>query len=225
MALTEYDIQYVTQKVVKGSVLSDYLTHQPLEDYQSMHFEFLDEDIILIRDCNILGPEEGPKPGSRWTLMFDGASNAQGNGIGEVITSITGFHLQSTARLCFGCTNNMEEYEAYISDIEIAIDLSIKILEVYGDSALVISQVKGDWEARDHKFIPYKEHVLKLIPYFDGITFHHIPQEENQLVDALATLSSMFKVKWKNEAPSIRIDYLDEPAYYLASKDESDGHP
>lgn len=28
MALIEYDIQYVTQKAIKGSVLSDYLAHQ-----------------------------------------------------------------------------------------------------------------------------------------------------------------------------------------------------
>lgn len=53
----------------------------------------------------------------------------------------------------------------------------------------------------------------------------HIPREENQLVDALANLSSMFKVKWKNEAPLIHIDYLDEPAYCLAVEDKSYGHP
>ncbi|XP_050897290.1 uncharacterized protein LOC127104127 [Lathyrus oleraceus] len=119
----------------------------------------------------------------------------------------------------------MAEYEAYIFGIKATIDLRIQILEVYGDSALVISQVKGDWEARDHKLISYKEHVLKLIPYFDEITFNHIPREENHLDDALATLSSMFKVKWKNEAPSFHLDYLDEPTYYLKAEDEVDGHP
>lgn len=198
MTLTEYDIQHVTQKAVKGSVLSDYLTHQPLEDYQSIRFEFPDEDIMLIRDYNIPDSEEGPEPGSWWTLVFDGASNTQGNNIGSVITSPTGFHLPFTARLCFECTNNMEKYEACIFDIEVAIGLNIKILEVYRDSALVINQVKGEWEARDHKFIPYK-HVLKFIPYFNEITFHHIPREENQFADALTTLSSMFKVKWKKK--------------------------
>lgn len=71
--------------------------------------------------------------------------------------------------------------------------------------------------------IPYREHVIKLVPYFDEITFHHIPTEENKLEYALGTLSSMFKVKWQNEAPSIHIDYLDEPAYCLATKEESDG--
>lgn len=60
MALTEYDIQHVTQKAIKGSVLSDNLAHQPLEDYKSMLFDFHDEDIMLIRDCSIPGPEEGP---------------------------------------------------------------------------------------------------------------------------------------------------------------------
>lgn len=92
----------------------------------------------------------------------------------------------------------MAEYEACIFSIEVAIDLRIKILKVHWDSALVIGQVKGDSEARDNKLVPYNERVLKLVPYFDEITFHHIPRKENQLVDALETMSSMFKVKLNN---------------------------
>lgn len=55
-----------------------------------------------------------------------------------------------------------------------------------------------------------------MITNFDEITFHYIPREENQLTDALATLSSMFKVKWYNKAPFIRIQHLDEPVYCVA---------
>ena len=55
--------------------------------------------------------------------------------------------------------------------------------------------------------------VLKLITYFEEITFEHIPREENQLADALATMSSMIKVIWDNEAPHINIEILDEPAH------------
>lgn len=76
ITLTEYDIQHVTQKSIKGNVLYDYLAHQPMEDYQPMCFDFPNEDIMFIRDCNIPGPEEGPEPESRWTIVFDGASNA-----------------------------------------------------------------------------------------------------------------------------------------------------
>lgn len=60
--LTEYDVQYVTQKSIKGSVLFDYLAHQPVDGYQSIKFDFPDEDIMFIRDCNIPGPDEGSKP-------------------------------------------------------------------------------------------------------------------------------------------------------------------
>lgn len=158
-------------------------------------------------------------------LVFEGASNARGHGIGAIITSPTSFHLPFTARLCFDCTNNMVEYEACIYGLEAVIDLRIKILEVYGDSALVISQVKGDWETRDSKLIPYNEHIRKMIPYFDEISFHHIPREENQLADALATLASMFKVKWKNEAPTIHIDHLDEPVHCLEIEADPDDNP
>ena len=104
----------------------------------------LDKDILCIRGYEIPGPNKEPGPGSRWTLMFDGASNAQGHGIGEILTSPKCFHFPFTTRLCFDCTNNKEEYEACIFIIKSAIDLRIKILEVYGDSALVISKIKGD---------------------------------------------------------------------------------
>ncbi|XP_058726165.1 uncharacterized protein LOC131597486 [Vicia villosa] len=186
MILTEYDIQYTTKKAIKSSVIADYLVHQPVDDYQTMYFEFPDEDIMCVaKTSDSQNQEEGPEPGARWTLVFDGASNALGNGIGAVITSPTGFHIPFTARICFNCTNNVAEYEAWIYGIEAAIDLRIKNLAVYGDSSLVISLINGDWETRHPNLIPYKEHVVKLAQYFDDITFDHIPREENHLANAL----------------------------------------
>src|ERR1044072_9516149 len=107
----------------------------------------------------------------------------------------------------------MAEYEACIVGIEAAIDLRVKHLKVYGDSALVICQINGDWETRHPNLIPYREHVIKLIPYFEAITFYHISRQKKNLVDALPTLASMFRVKCANEAPSITIQRLDEPAF------------
>ena len=54
--------------------------------------------------------------------------------------------------------------------------------------------------------------MLSLIPYFKEITFDHFPREENQLADALATMSSMFKVIWDKKAPMIMIERFDEAA-------------
>lgn len=64
-------------------------------------------------------------------------------------------------------------------DLEAAIDLKVKVLEVYGDSALFIHQVKGEWETRDAKLIPYNAHILELLDHFDDNIFHHIFREDN----------------------------------------------
>jgi hypothetical protein len=144
MLLSEYDIQYVAQKAIKGSVLAEHLAHQPLVDYQPVRFDFPDEDIMAVNEKPPTDENEGLEPGSRWKLVFDGASNALGHGVGAVIISPKDTHIPLTARLLFDCTNNIVEYEACIMGLEGAIDLRIKTLEVYGDSALVIYQVRGE---------------------------------------------------------------------------------
>ena len=48
MLLSEYDIEYRSQKAIKGSVLADHLAHQPIEDYQSVQYDFHDEEILYL---------------------------------------------------------------------------------------------------------------------------------------------------------------------------------
>ena len=123
--------------------------------------------------------------------------------LGEVLTSPNNFQKPYTARLCFDRTNNIAEYEDCVLGLKVATDLRFKHLQVYGDSTLVIYQVNSEWDTKHPKLIPYWDHVLKLATKFTKITFSHIPQGENQMVDALATLSTMFKVTWPNHEPCI----------------------
>ena len=44
--------------------MANHLDHQVVDDYQSMNFEFPDENIILVTDCEKPGPDEGPEKGS-----------------------------------------------------------------------------------------------------------------------------------------------------------------
>ena len=118
-----------------------------------MNFEFPDENIMLVTDCEIPGLDEGPEEGSRWYMHFDGASNDLGNGIVVVIISPEGCHTLFTARLCFNCTNNMAEYEACIMGLRAATDLRIKFLSVFGYSTLMISKTKGGWDMKDRKSV------------------------------------------------------------------------
>ncbi|XP_020209089.1 uncharacterized protein LOC109794032 [Cajanus cajan] len=217
--LSEYDITYMTQKAIKGSALADYLAHQPIDDYQSMQCEFPDENIMTL-----FNGERSPQE-DKWIMLFDGSSNMLGHGIGSILISPEKQYTPITARLCFYCTNNIAEYEACTLGIQAAIEAKAKILEVYGDSALVIHQLKEEWETRDTKLIPYQAYIKELIRQFEKITFNEIPREDNQLADALATLSSLFMLSNNEDMPLIKIQCRDQPAYCQSVEEEPDGNP
>ena len=71
--------------------------------------------------------------------------------------------------------------------------------------------------------MPYHAYVKGLMELFDDISFHHIPREENQMADALATLSSMFKVSPHGDLPCIDIKCHVEPAHCCLIEEDEDG--
>ena len=74
-----------------------------------------------------------------WKMYFDGATNQNGSRIGVLLISPKGTHIPFSGRLNFPTTNNATEYEACIMGLQAALGLGVKELEVYGDSALIIS--------------------------------------------------------------------------------------
>ncbi|XP_012483012.1 uncharacterized protein LOC105797612 [Gossypium raimondii] len=220
--LSEFHIVYVNQKALKGSAIADFLASRALEDYEPLNFNFLNEDLMYVATTEKDFQEDSP-----WKLNFDEASNAVGNGIGAVLVSPDGDHYSFTRKLDFDCTNNMAEYEAYIMGIRAAIERKIKVLEVYGDSALVIYQLKGECETRDSKLINYRKLVIELIEEFDDITFCYLPRDENQIADALATLAFMIKVNKQKDVKPIQMSIYEASAYCynIDDEEEKDGHP
>ena len=113
--LSEYDIQYVSQKAIKGRTIAEFLADRIEKEYELMKFEFLDEDLLAIFQIE----DESTKEDS-WKLYFDGASNALGHEICTVLISPEGEYCPFTARLNFDSTNNMAEYEACIIGLQTA---------------------------------------------------------------------------------------------------------
>ena len=87
-------------------------------------------------------------------MIFDGAVNSYGDVIGSVIITSQGTHFPFTSRLTFKCTNNMAEYEACIMGLEEAMNLRIKYLDVFSDSALVLNQIEEEQEMNQPGLIP-----------------------------------------------------------------------
>ncbi|XP_017644333.1 uncharacterized protein LOC108484969 [Gossypium arboreum] len=125
-----------------------------------------------------------------WKLNFDGASNVVGNGIGAVLVS-----------------PNAKERK-------------IRTLEVYGDSALVIYQLRGEWETMDPKLINYRNVVLELLEEFDKITFNYLPRDKNQMAKALATLASMIKANKQEDVRPIQMSISEVPAHCCSIEEE-----
>ncbi|KAA3483263.1 reverse transcriptase [Gossypium australe] len=218
--LSEFDIIYVNQKIVKGSAIADFLARRALKDYEPLNFDFANEDLMYVATTEEDAQEEHP-----CKLNFDGTSNAMGNRIGAVLVSPDGDHYPFISKLDFDCTNNMVEYEACIMSIRAAIECKIKVLEVYGDSALVIYQLKGERETREPKLINYQRLVLELIKEFNDITFCYLSRDKNQMAGTLATLASMVKVNKQEDVKPIQMSIYEAPTYCYNIEEEKDDHP
>ena len=73
-----------------------------------------------------------------WTLHFDGSSTTSKGGARIVLSKSTGETVGMSFKLDFPCTNNMAEYEAYLTGLAVAREMGIKHLRVIGDSNLVV---------------------------------------------------------------------------------------
>ena len=87
--LTEFDIQYVTQKPIKGSVLVDHLASLSVADSRVIDDDFPDEEIVGV--TSLFG----------WRMYFDGATNHFRYGIGVLLISSHGDYIQRSFRLAF----------------------------------------------------------------------------------------------------------------------------
>jgi len=69
-------------------------------------------------------------------------------------------------KLAFECSNNEVEYESLIAGLKILRKMNAKRISVYGDSELVIKQVKGEYQAKHPRMRAYRNAVLDILNLF-----------------------------------------------------------
>ena len=69
-----------------------------------------------------------------WIMYFDGSLMKKGVSMGLVFISPLGVRMRYMVRLHFPFSNNVAKYEALINGLHIAVKLSIRRLDVWGDS-------------------------------------------------------------------------------------------
>ena len=71
-------------------------------------------------------------------------------------------------KLEFDSTNNVAEYEALISSLQVSKQMGVQCISIFGDSELIIRQIKNPCQTKHLRLISYKKEVWDPIEnYFE----------------------------------------------------------
>ncbi|XP_059069422.1 uncharacterized protein LOC131859543 [Cryptomeria japonica] len=127
MLLSEFDLHFITQKSIKGQVISDQLADAPsTKSFPTLDL-FLDEDILIIDQVSI------------WDKYFYRLRCQTGSGVGVVFISPKGKLVPLSFCLELHCANNIAKYEALIARLHPVIAMAIKNIHIHGYFELIIN--------------------------------------------------------------------------------------
>ena len=74
----------------------------------------------------------------------------------------------------------MAEYEGLLQGLKKAIDMNVKNIKVFGDSQIVVDQVRKRIHCNSPHLVRYQHEVWSLIDIFYSFNITYIPREKNQ---------------------------------------------
>jgi len=89
--------------------------------------------------------------------------------------------------------NNQAEYQALIKGLELLKEVHAHVVEIFGDSMLVISQLAGSYECRSEVLITYYEKSMRLLKEFKDFRLELAPRLHNEEANRLAQHASGYQ--------------------------------
>jgi probable phosphoglycerate mutase len=124
------------------------------------------------------------------TIRCDGGASPNPGPAGagaEIVDDSTGEVIAELSEPLGIATNNQAEYRALLIALERALELGAQAVTVYADSELVVRQVLGLYAVKDAALKPLHDRAKQMLERFARRSVHHVPREQNQRADALAT--------------------------------------
>ncbi|MFH1834545.1 MAG: Nif3-like dinuclear metal center hexameric protein [bacterium] len=120
-------------------------------------------------------------------LWIDGGSrgNPGPSAIGVVLEDGSGTVLDSVSRVIGVATNNVAEYRALLTGLQMAERSGGRELDVFSDSELLVKQMRGDYRVKNEGLKPLHEEARRLVAGFDRVSIRHVGREENARADGL----------------------------------------
>ena len=126
----------------------------------------------------------------KYKIYCDGASRSNpGDASIGVSISLDGKEIHTISRKIGIATNNEAEYQALIDGLNYCIENSIKEIEVFLDSNLVVEQVNKNFKVKAGNLKALNSQVENMIKEFEYIEFKHVYREENKRADQLANMA------------------------------------
>ena len=111
-----------------------------------------------------------------------------------VITSPEGTDEKFMYRLDVECSNNQAEYEALIIGLKMLKSLDAKVIQIMGDSQLVINQLLGEYRCNSPILEEYLGKAKTLLEHFADVSISHIPRASNEVANGLAQQASGYRL-------------------------------
>ena len=126
----------------------------------------------------------------RHQVFCDGASRSNpGDASLGVSILFDGKEVHAISKKIGIATNNEAEYQALIDGLNFCIDNSIKEIDVFLDSNLVVEQVNKNYKVKAENLKVLNSKVDELIQEFNFIEINHVYREENKRADQLANMA------------------------------------
>ena len=126
----------------------------------------------------------------RYQLFCDGASRSNpGDASIGISILLDGKEVHTISKKIGIATNNEAEYQALIDGLNFCIDNSIKEIDVFLDSNLVVEQVNKNFKVKAGNLKVLNSKVDDLIQEFNFIEINHVYREENKRADQLANMA------------------------------------
>ena len=126
----------------------------------------------------------------RYQLFCDGASRSNpGDASIGVSILLDGKEVHTISKKIGIATNNEAEYQALIDGLNYCVDNSIKEIQVFLDSNLVVEQVNKNFKVKAGNLKVLNSKVDDLIQEFNFIEINHVYREENKRADQLANMA------------------------------------
>jgi ribonuclease HI len=132
---------------------------------------------------------------TQYKLYFDGCSkgNPGPAGAGSVLYNTDDTEIDTYVEHLGQRTNNYAEYNGLIGGLRLAIAHKIAHLSVFGDSMLVVKQMRGEWRVKTPALIPLHKEACALAKQFTSVTYAHVYRDHNARADELSNQALIAK--------------------------------